>query len=173
VSKPFAIGIDNGKLGAVSLYRPETNEVWFFTTPTGPGALWRRVKHVKNDNYLKDYRPDQMLDGIKQMIDLAGGVDQLVVAIETPLANTFAKTTRGTSQDNFRGLGIWQTVLSLSGLVPYGVHPTTWKSKMGLLKMDKAYWQDLAQKKFPGVEFETVDQAEATMIACYAARYLK
>lgn len=68
------------------------------------------------------------------------------------------------------GFWIWWTLLTVSQVPRYRVHPAVWKRKQGLIGTDKNYSRLIAQQRFPLADLARVKdhgRAEALLIADY------
>lgn len=166
----YILGVDNGKSGYMSLWCPKSSELWTSKISTAKGALWRRIKHFEDDARLKDYRPEDILNNIEQALDISSG--NLFVVLEEPLSNTIRSKNTKSIQDMHRAIGIWQCICSFKGILPFGVHPVTWKSHFGLFGKEKDASLVFAKKLMPNYNFRSTDAADSFLIAKYFEYYL-
>lgn len=160
--------MDNGLNGHVCIYEPLTEKVLLARTPTKVGRLGCRLIHQEQDEAAKDYDWLAMTRLVTRALELSDGA--LVGLLEEPLSQM---TGRGSSNysrlDLFRGYGLWQAAFASNGIEPLVVHPSTWKSSMGLRGTPKEYVLVKARELRPDEEWKTVDAADAFLMAYYLA----
>lgn len=158
----LVLGIDNGKSGYMAGVHGE--ELFLCPTPAGNGSLKRRLLHVKKDNAARDYRPKEMLSAIDQYLAIDS---KMVVILEEPTAGfKKGKSSAGSRQDLFRGVGIWEAVLAMRDLVPILVHPTSWKAYFKLVGQPKEASMAKASEYFD-IQWPCDDAADATLLALF------
>lgn len=170
----YILGIDNGMLGYLCLYDTQQDNILLAFTPLQVGKLTRRSLHKEGDAVGDDYNVLNLARVIKQASKAANG-DLVAVMEETLMGMGGGATNAQSVGALFRGRGIYETLCSLNGIPLYSVHPTSWKGRLGLKakakepkrtsSQVKAAALALAQKLRPDVVFDTIDAAEAFLIA--------
>lgn len=161
--------IDGGLNGHICMLHG--SRVLMSKIPTAKGRLSTSVLHL-DKMQLKDYRPKEFLRLVDQAIEID---DKVQFFMEEPPPRV---SSRGSGAHSilfqWRGLGMWSAIVGLRGRVIYLVSPQTWKAAYGLRskgKSDVKHKRDaleLAKKLYPSVRFQSIDAADACLLATYA-----
>lgn len=184
----FAVGIDNGLVGAMAVVRvPHGTSASVTRTPTVKDVRIRKVMTQKERSKQrrglllpkgKTSRNYDFLSMIRICAVLRRNVGpsaRIVAVMEAPQmrrSGGMAESNQATLRSMQHGQTCWQQALAFSGISLFEVPAATWKSDLKLTRQGKEASLRLAKQLFPRSATDDDDECEAMLLAHWlATRY--
>jgi hypothetical protein len=170
----YVLGIDHGFQGCLCLFDRDTDAILLSPIPVRDGQQTSRCLHLEEDTGGTDY---DMVKLAELLGFAAEHADWDIVAVmeETQLQHRQGFSNIKSMASLFRSRGMLESLCAVLGIPLYSMHPTSWKTKIGLIDRSKGKAKSkdevkkaalaLAHSLRPGEEFYSADAAESYLIA--------